>query len=91
MLSRAKRKRVSEMLSRKSLLKYVRAQPFRPFRILLNSGHTYEVRHPEMIKVLPDHALVFEGKTIDELEDYDMVSLLLMERVEFAGKQKQSK
>ena len=23
-------------------------QPFRPFRLVMSSGHTYEVRHPEM-------------------------------------------
>jgi hypothetical protein len=30
------------------LLAWVHAAPFQPFRICLNSGRTYEIRHPEM-------------------------------------------
>ena len=33
------------------LLEWVRAKPFRPFRIVLNSGRPYEIRHPEMLRV----------------------------------------
>jgi hypothetical protein len=33
------------------LLFWLRAAPFRPFRIVLNSGRTYDIRHPEMLKV----------------------------------------
>src|SRR5947207_1316970 len=32
------------------LLALLRAVPFRPFRVILNSGKGYEVRHPEFVK-----------------------------------------
>lgn len=35
----------------KDLLVYVRAAPFQPFRIVMNSGRTFEVRHPEFADV----------------------------------------
>ena len=33
-------------------------RPFRPFRIVMSSGKTYEVRHPEMAWVLKTDLLV---------------------------------
>jgi hypothetical protein len=33
------------------LLAYVKAAPFRPFRVVMNNGKTYDVRHPEFVKV----------------------------------------
>jgi len=27
-----------------------KAQPFRPFRIRMNSGRTFDIRHPEMVR-----------------------------------------
>ena len=30
---------------------HLRREPFRPFRIRMNNGRTYEVRHPEMARV----------------------------------------
>ena len=33
------------------ILGYIRATPFRPFRLVLNSGKTYDVRHPEFILI----------------------------------------
>jgi hypothetical protein len=33
------------------LLTWVRPAPFQPFRIRLNSGREYEIRHPEMLRV----------------------------------------
>lgn len=32
---------------------YTRATPFRPFRLVLNSGRTYDVTHPETVAVEP--------------------------------------
>lgn len=33
------------------LIKYVRQESFRPFRLFLSNGERFEIRHPEMILV----------------------------------------
>lgn len=43
------------------ILSYTRAVPFRPFRLVLNSGKTYEVRHPEMVRVMVSTVLYFHA------------------------------
>jgi hypothetical protein len=35
-------------MNRDELRRLLRRQPFQPFRVLLNDGRTYEVRHPYM-------------------------------------------
>ncbi|HEY1376719.1 MAG TPA: hypothetical protein VGF55_07985 [Gemmataceae bacterium] len=68
------------------LLNYVRDVPFRPFRITMNSGRTYDIRHPEMIRVGRTSANVFLPRPGDPpdapYDRFDMVSLVLIERVE---------
>jgi len=62
---------------------YVRAVPFRPFRIVLNSGRAFEVRHPEMVRVGRDVVLYFHATEPDAPFDrWDSVSLSLVERIE---------
>jgi hypothetical protein len=42
-------------------------KPFRPFSVVLSSGDRYPVRHPEMMWVLKDRALVaIEPKSADD-------------------------
>jgi hypothetical protein len=41
------------------ILDYVYAQPFRPFRIRMNSGRTFDIRHPEMVRVGRRDLLIF--------------------------------
>jgi hypothetical protein len=66
------------------LLFWLRAVPFQPFRIYLNSGRTYEIRHPEMLRVgrTTVHVYSFAGEPMDPYEKVEMVSLLLIERIE---------
>jgi hypothetical protein len=66
------------------LLSWVRGMPFRPFRICLNSGRTYEIRHPEMLRVGRSSANVYSyaGKAEDPYERMEMVGLVLIERIE---------
>jgi hypothetical protein len=66
------------------LLAWVRAAPFQPFRICLNSGRTFEIRHPEMLRVgiSTMHVYSFAGEPVDPYENVEMVSLLLIERIE---------
>ena len=66
------------------VLLWLRAAPFKPFRICLNSGRTYEIRHPEMLRVGRSgmHIFSFVGEPSDPYERVEMVSLLLIERIE---------
>jgi hypothetical protein len=66
------------------ILEWVKAAPFRPFRICLNSGRTFDIRRPKMIKVGRSTIDIFEYAS-EERYIYDqrqMVGLLLIERIE---------
>ena len=71
------------MMTPQSILEYVKAEPFRPFRLHTASGRTFDVRHPEMIKVLKNYVLVFkvDSETPEFPEGYESVSLMLTESV----------
>ena len=49
------------------LLTWNRATPFVPYRIRLNSGRTFDIRHPEMVKVgrTTMHIFSFIGDPVD--------------------------
>ena len=71
------------MMTAQSVMGYVKAEPFRPFRLHMASGRTFDVRHPEMIKDLKSNILVF--KATNEMaeipDDWESVSLMLAESV----------
>ena len=71
------------MTSPQTILGYVRAEPFRAFRIHLASGRTFDIRHPEMIKVLRNNVLIFNstGDTADIPDEWESVSLMLTESI----------
>jgi hypothetical protein len=71
------------MLSPQTVLEYVKAEPFRPFRLHMASGRTFEVRHPELIKVLKSHVLLFQvsGESLEIPDECQRVSLMLMETI----------
>ncbi len=66
------------------LLAWTRATPFIPFRMRLNSGRTFEIRHPEMLRVGRStvNVYTFAGEPADPFERMDMVSLVLIESIE---------
>jgi len=66
-----------------AVLGYVKAEPFRPFRIHTASGRTFEIRHPEMIKVLRSDVLIFSavGQEPDIPDEWESVSLMLTESI----------
>jgi hypothetical protein len=66
------------------VLTWLRAARFRPFRITLNSGRSYDIRHPEMVRVGRTYMNVFSfaGEPADPHEKMEMVSLPLVERIE---------
>src|ERR1700681_597387 len=73
------------MITFQRLASYIGAEPFRPFRISMASGQSFEIRHPEMISVGRSTAHVFTLMS-DEPEEANQgeheLSLLLMESVE---------
>jgi hypothetical protein len=73
------------MITSHRLIRFVAAEPFRPFRISMASGQTFEIRHPEMISVGRSTAYIYTFMN-DDAEPSGQreheVSLLLMESVE---------
>ena len=61
-----------------------RATPFVPYRIRLNSGRTFEIRHPEMVMIGRSamHIYTFAGGPTEPFDRVEMVSLVLIESVE---------
>ena len=66
------------------LFEYVDAEPFRPFRIQMVSGRTFDVRHPEMIRVGVNSVVVFQHLEQNEriYEKFKMLGLNLIESIE---------
>lgn len=74
------------MISYKKLGEYILAEPFRPFRIRMASGQTYEVSHPETILVGRNAARIYTTAASNGHETWHEVSLLLMESLEPIGR-----
>jgi hypothetical protein len=70
------------MLS-EDILFWTRAKPFRPCRITMNAGRSYEIRHPELVMVLMD-SLIIGTPSAEEgrLERAEMIGLNLIDRIE---------
>ena len=71
------------MMTPPSVLGYVRAEPFRPFRINIASGKTFDVRHPEMVRVGRTNLIVFSfaSDQPDVFDEWQSVSLMLIESI----------
>jgi len=70
------------MMTYRKLGEYVAAEPFRPFRIGMASGQTFDIRHPEMILVGRTSVRVHTASGTDLNEKWHDASLLLMETIE---------
>ena len=66
------------------ILYWLRAAPFQPFRIVLNSGRSYDIRHPEMVKLMRTTMVIFsyQGESSEVAERAEMIGLVLVERIE---------
>ena len=66
------------------LLKMIREQPFRPFRIYLSYGQTFEVRHPELAWVTRSTLMIAKPSTElpGAVDDYDVIALIHINRIE---------
>jgi hypothetical protein len=73
------------MLHPTALRSLLQSQPFRAFRIVLNSGKTYDIRHPESLIIGKSWATIYEAVNPGaEFPDrFHLVSLMLMEHTEF--------
>jgi hypothetical protein len=72
------------MMTFSKLGEYVQAEPFRPFRIKMASGDTYEIRHPEMILVGRSSVRVYGSQDAgpEAAPHWQDLSMLLMESIE---------
>jgi hypothetical protein len=58
-------------------------RPFKPFRLVMSSGQTYEVRHPEMAMLTRTDILVGVGESDDGIPpEFRICSLLHVTTVE---------
>lgn len=58
-------------------------RPFRPFRLVMSSGQTYEVRHPEMAWLTRTDLLVGVGETDEGVPaEFRIYSLLHVATIE---------
>lgn len=73
------------MMTPSALQSYLRARPFRPFRLHMASGGTFDIRHPEMVRVGRSDIVVFTLVADDPAlyDHWDTVSLMLIEHVSF--------
>lgn len=71
------------MMTYRKVSEYVLAEPFRPFRLKMASGQTFDIRHPEMILVGKSSVKVYTKTKPDSTgEHWHDVSLMLMETIE---------
>lgn len=81
------------MLSYQKIGSYLTAEPFRPFRIQLTSGRTFEIRHPEMVSVGRTTMTIYTYLSDNEEQAKERqveVSLLLTESIELLDAKAQS-
>jgi hypothetical protein len=65
------------------ILFWLRAEPFVPFRIRMNSGQFYDVRHPENVRLMRSSLVLFTPSEQEGVFDHgQMIGLVLIERIE---------
>ena len=69
------------MVPPSDILNYLRTVPFRPLQIRMTGGRTYEIRHPEMVRVGRNSLIVFTFVSDDPqiYDRWETVSLMLIE------------
>jgi len=72
------------MMTIRNIVDYVSAEPFRPFRIKMASGQSFEIRHPEMILVGRSSVRVhtYAEPNTGNGDRWHDVSMMLMETLE---------
>jgi len=76
---------------RDELIEKLRKSPFRPFRLYVSDGGTFDIRHPEMLMVTKHSAIVGmletgengdSGQPYPIIERYTDIDLMHVTRVE---------
>jgi hypothetical protein len=72
------------MMTPRTMIEFVSAEPFRPLGIHMASGRSFEVGHPEMIKVGRSSVTVYlrPDSDVEQPERWQEQSLVLLESVE---------
>jgi len=70
------------MMTSRKLVEYVAAEPFRPFRVKMASGQSFDIRHPEMILVGRKSARLYWATGDGLHEKWHDLSLMLLETIE---------
>jgi hypothetical protein len=70
------------MMTSRKVHDHVAAEPFRPFRMRMASGQSFDIRQPEMILVGRSSVRVYTVAGEEENEKWHDVSLMLMETIE---------
>jgi hypothetical protein len=73
------------MIPPQDILNYLRAVPFRPIRISMASGKSFDIRHPEMVRVGRNVLILFMSVSDDPdiFDQWETVSLMLVENISF--------
>lgn len=71
------------MMTPQDVLQYVKAEPFCPFRLHMASGNTFDVRHPEMVRVGRFSLILFTFVSDNPAihDRWETVSLTLIEHI----------
>ncbi len=61
-----------------AIKRMLQTQPFRPFRLVMSRGESYDIRHPEMVVPLKSHLFVAlpDEKTGAESDEFAFCSYL---------------
>jgi hypothetical protein len=73
-------------MRREEILRFLRQQPFRPFRLRLTNDIVHEVRHPDMAIGTPSAVylgVTIPGTPVEAAEDIIVISLLHVVQVEY--------
>lgn len=72
------------MMTPKEIFSVVFAEPFRPFRINMAKGKSYEIRHPEVVQLAKSSLTIFTPLVEDAEGDeiWKKISLMLVESIE---------
>jgi hypothetical protein len=77
------------MMTPRAVLDHGKAERFRLSRIHMASRRAFDIRHPEMVKILKSSLLVFSfvGDTPELPDEWESVSLMLNESISRLGVQ----
>ncbi len=61
------------------ILYWLQAKPFRPFRITMTSGRTFDVPNPEMVRLMGTTLMLFTPSDRDNVYEWvEMIGLVLI-------------